>query len=166
MQITTDDFLYFINVALDGMVRIVEELGDERVNLRPDFPGANSPYAILYHCVGCTNFWIGGLIAGRQVTRDRSAEFQSQGTVADIRQAVVALKNQLQKDIANVQGDQLLAHPDALLPLQAGTTQQGVRNWSQGKALIHAYEELSQHHGQMEITRDILMHLDSHALEK
>jgi len=166
MQIEPDDFLYFINVALDGMVRIVEELGDERVNLRPDLPGANSPYAILYHCVGCTNFWIGGLIAGRQVTRDRSAEFQAQGTVADIRQAVVALKNQLQKDIANVQGDQLLAHPDALLPLQAGTTQQGVRNWRQGKALIHAYEELSQHHGQMEITRDILMHLDSHALEK
>ena len=166
MQIAPDDFLYFINVALDGMVRIVEELGDERVNLRPDFPGANSPYAILYHCVGCTNFWIGGLIAGRQVTRDRDAEFQALGTVADIRQAVVALKNQLQKDIANVQGDQLLAHPDALLPLQAGTTQQGVRNWRQGKALIHAYEELSQHHGQMEITRDILMHLDSHALEK
>ena len=166
MQIDPDDFLYFINCALDGMVRIVEELGDGRVNLRPDFPGANSPYAILYHCVGCTNFWIGGLIAGRQVTRDRDAEFQAQGTVADIRQAVVALKNQLQKDITNVQGDQLLAHPDALLPLQAGTTQQGIRNWRQGKAVIHAYEELSQHHGQMEITRDILMHLDSHALEK
>ena len=166
MQITTDDFLYFINVALDGMVRIVEELGDERVNLRPDFPGANSPHAILYHCVGCTNFWIGGLIAGRQVTRDRDAEFRAQGTVADIRQAVLALKNQLQKDIANVQGDQLLAKPGALLPLQAGTTQQGIQNWRQGKALIHAYEELSQHHGQMEITRDILMHQSSPDSEK
>ena len=166
MRIVPDDFLYFINIALDGMVRIVEELGDERVNLRPDFPGANSPYAILYHCVGCTNFWIGGLIAGRQVTRDRDAEFQAQGTVADIRQAVDALKNQLPKDIKCVQGDRLLAHPDALLPLQAWTTQEGVRNWRQGKALIHAYEELSQHHGQMEIPRDILMHLSSPDLKK
>ena len=166
MKIVPDDFLYFINVALDGMVRIVEELGDERVNLRPDFPGANSPYAILYHCVGCTNYWIGGLIAGRQVTRDREAEFQAQGTVADIRQAVGALKNQLQKDIKKVKGDRLLAHSDALLQLKERTTQQGVRNWRQGKALINAYEELSQHHAQMEITRDILMHLDSHALEK
>jgi hypothetical protein len=157
MQIDPDDFLYFIDCALDGMVRIVEELGDERVNLRPDIPGANSPYAILYHCVGCTNFWIGGLIAGRQVIRDRDAEFQAQGTVADIRQAVHALKKQLQEDITNVQGDQPLAYPDALLPLQAWTTQQGVQHWRQGKALIHAYEELSQHHGQMEITRDILM---------
>ena len=166
MQIAPDDFLYFIDCALDGMVRIVEELGDERVNLRPDLPGANSPYAILYHCVGCTNFWIGGLIAGRQVTRDRDAEFQAQGTVADIRQAVHALKKQLQEDITNVKGDQPLAYPDALKPLQAWTTQQGVQHWRQGKALIHAYEELSQHHGQMEITRDILMQPVSSASEK
>jgi hypothetical protein len=166
MQIAPDDFLYFIDCALDGMVRIVEELGDERVNLRPDLPGANSPYAILYHCVGCTNFWIGGLIAGRQVTRDRDAEFQAQGTVADIRQAVHALKKQLQEDITNVKGDQPLAYPDALKPLQAWTTQQGVQHWRQGKALIHAYEELSQHHGQMEITRDILMQPGSCASEK
>ena len=166
MKIAPDDFLYFINVALDGMVRIVEELGDERVNLRPDFPGANSPYAILYHCVGCTNFWIGGLIAGRQVTRDRDAEFQAQGTVDDIRQAVGVLKNQLQKDIKYVQGDQPLAYPENLLSLKGGTTRQGFQHWRQGKALIHAYEELAQHHGQMEITRDILMHQGSPASEK
>ena len=166
MQIVPDDLFYFINVALDGMVRIVEDLGDERVNSRPDIPGANSPYVILYHCVGCTNFWIGGLIAGRQVTRDRDAEFRAQGTVADIRQAVHALQTQLREDILHVQGDQPLAYPDALLPLQTWTKQQGVRHWRQGKALIHAYEELAQHHGQMEITRDILIHQGSHVVEK
>jgi hypothetical protein len=165
MQINTDDFLYFINVALDGMVRIVEELGDERVNLRPNIPGANSPYVILYHCVGCTHFWIGALIAGRQVARDRDAEFRAQGTVADLVQAVRSLQKQLPEDISHVQGDQPLAHPDALLA-QGGTTRQDVRHWRQGKALIHAYEELAQHHGQMEITRDILMHQGSAASEK
>jgi hypothetical protein len=166
MQITNDDFLYFINVALDGMVRIVEELGDERVNLRPNFPGANTPYVILYHCVGCTHFWIGALIAGRQVTRDRNAEFLAQGTVAEIRQAVRDLQKQLSEDITHVQGDRPLAYLDALLPLQAWTKRQNIQHWSQGKALIHAYEELAQHHGQMEITRDILMYPDSEAAEK
>ena len=163
MQITTDDFLYFIDVALDGMVRIVEELGDERVNLRPDIPGANSPYVILYHCVGCTNFWIGALIAGRQVNRDRDAEFQAQGTVADLVHAVRTLQKQLREDITHVQGDRPLANPDALLALQGGTTRQGIRHWRQGKALVHAYEELAQHHGQMEITRDMLLHQGSPA---
>jgi len=166
MQITTDDFLYFINVALDGMVRIVEELGDERVNWRPDLPGANSPYAILYHCVGCTNFWIGGLLAGRHVIRDRNSEFRAQGTVADIRQAVQALKKQLPKDIKNIQGDQPLACSEYLTQLQAWTTRQDIQHWRQGKALVHAYEELAQHHGQMEITRDILMQRGSSASQK
>jgi len=46
MEISNEDFLMFIERALDGMLRIVEELGDERANLRPDLPGANSPYAI------------------------------------------------------------------------------------------------------------------------
>jgi len=30
-------------------------------------------------------------------------------------------------------------------------------DWTEGTALIHAYEELAQHHGQMELTRDVLM---------
>ena len=165
MQIATDDFLHFINVALDGMVRIVEALGDERVNLRPDFPGANSPYVILYHCVGCTNFWIGALLAGRQVNRDRDAEFQARGTVADIVQAVRTLQKQLPEDLTHVQGNKPLAYPDALLA-QGGTTRQDVGHWRQGKALVHAYEELAQHHGQMEITRDILMQQGSSSSEK
>jgi hypothetical protein len=33
----------------------------------------------------------------------------------------------------------------------------GYDGWTQGAALLHAYEELAQHHGQMEITRDMLM---------
>ena len=47
MTITPRAFLPFIDEALDGMVAIAEVLGDERVNLRPDLPATNSPYAIL-----------------------------------------------------------------------------------------------------------------------
>ena len=154
MEIVTDDFLYFMNRALDGMVRIAEELGDKRLNLRPDFPGANSPYVILYHAVCSTHFWCGAILAGRRVTRDRDAEFQTKGTVADLRKAVQDLQQQLPKDFKHVMGDRPLTHPDSLLPIHE---QHGFRDWSQGKALIHAYEELAQHFGQMEITRDVLM---------
>ena len=47
MAISEEDFLMFIDRALDGMLRLVKELGEERANLRPDLLGANSPYAIL-----------------------------------------------------------------------------------------------------------------------
>jgi hypothetical protein len=33
----------------------------------------------------------------------------------------------------------------------------GCEGWTQGAALLHTYEELAQHRGQMEITRDIVM---------
>ncbi len=79
MTIAPEAFLPFIKKALDSMVGIAEVLGDERVNLRPDLPDTNSPYAILAH-------------------------YHTQGDV-----------------------------------------------------LLQCYTELAQHHGQMELTRDILL---------
>ncbi len=152
MQISNDDFLMFIDRALDGMLRIVEELGNERANMRPDLPGANSPYAILTHCVGVANYWIGALLAHRHFTRDRDAEFRVQGTVDEIRRVVHNLQRQLQEDISHVRGEQ----PLVSAPAASYTPMRGYEGWTQGAALLYTYEELAQHHGQMEITRDIL----------
>src|SRR5215211_1522836 len=100
MSIAPEEFLAYINGAFDGMVQIVETLGDERVNLRPNnMPNTNSPFAILTHCVGLTRYWIGAVLAGRQMQRDRDAEFRAQGTVAEIRQAVRELQQQIQEDL-------------------------------------------------------------------
>ena len=154
MQISTDDVLLFIDRALDGMLRIVEELGNERANRRPDLPGANSPYAILTHCVGVANYWIGALLAHRHIPRDRDAEFRAQGTVDDIRRVVRTLQRQLREDISRVRGEQ----PLVAAPASSYTPMGYDEGWTQGAALLHAYEELAQHHGQMEITRDVLMH--------
>src|SRR5437773_2642343 len=86
MSIAPKEFLTYINGALDGMVQIVEALGDEHVNLRPNnMPNTNSPFAILTHCVGLTRYFIGTALAGRQVHRDRDAEFRAQGPVAKNR---------------------------------------------------------------------------------
>ena len=42
-MIDVDDFLYFVDEALEGMVTMVTELGDDLANRRLDVPGANSP---------------------------------------------------------------------------------------------------------------------------
>ena len=149
-MISLDDFLWFADEALDGMVEIVSDLGDELANRRPELPGANSPYAILTHCLGVIEYWAGEVIAGRDVARDRAAEFVATGPVADLIDRARVVRLQLSQDLADfdpaapprgeVRGD------DASLPL--GRTQ--------GGALFHIYEELAQHRGQLEITRDIL----------
>lgn len=153
MEITPEDYLVFVDRALDGMTGIVEELGQELANKKPDISGANSPYAILFHCVGVCNYWIGTLLAGRQVGRDRLAEFHAKGSVHELSLAVQNLKRQIKLDLEGVDG----VKPLAVVPNAAYTPMPGYDQWTQGAVLIHVYEELAQHHGHMELTRDILV---------
>ena len=150
MSIAPEEFLPYINGALDGMVHIVETLGDERINLRPNnMANTNSPFVILTHCVGLTRYFFGVALAGRQVHRDRDAEFRAQGTVAEIRQTVRELQQQVQEDLKHVRGDQPTAFPDAVRPPH--------RTWTQGRFVLQCYKELAQHHGHMELTRDVML---------
>jgi len=150
MSIAPEEFLPYINGALDGMVHIVEALGDERINLRPHgMPNTNSPFVILTHCVGLTRYFIGTALSGRQAHRDRDAEFRAQGSVAEIRQAVHDLQAHLQDDLKHARGDQPCAFPDAVRPPH--------RTWMQGRFVLQCYRELAQHHGHMELTRDVML---------
>jgi hypothetical protein len=142
-MIDVDDFLYFVDEALEGMVTVVTELGDDLANRQLDVPGANSPYAVLFHCLGVMEYWGGAMVAGRTIERDRDAEFRANGPVADLVRRTVQAHRQLAADIAGLEPQ---APPrgtpppeDADLPLAR----------TQGGALIHVYEELAQHRGQI-----------------
>jgi Protein of unknown function (DUF664) len=150
-MISVDDYFFFVDEALAGMVAIVEELGDELANQRPGLPGANSAYAVLFHCLGVMEYWGGHVIAGRTIERDREAEFVATGSVGDLVDRARRARRQLELDVTDLD---VYAPPrgsvygeDAELPI--GRTQ--------GGALIHVYEELAQHRGQMELTRDLLL---------
>jgi len=148
--ITSEEYVFYADRALDGMAAILTELGDERANARPDLPGANTPYAIVTHCLGVLEFWAGKLVAGRSVERDRAAEFLASGPVAGLVARVEAAKRQLREDLA-------AADPRAPLHGEPHPDYQGtVVAQSQGSALQHVFEELAQHRGQLEITRDML----------
>jgi hypothetical protein len=145
-----DVWLWYVDKALDDMGAIVTELGDDLANRRPDLPGANSPYAILTHCCGVMEGWGGEVIANRPIRRDRPAEFRATGSVADLLAKVAESKAQLRHDVVAAQWisppDGPVDADDAAVPL--GQTQGGV--------LLHIFEELAQHLGQMEVTRDLL----------
>ncbi|NUW40917.1 DinB family protein [Nonomuraea rhodomycinica] len=150
-MITEDDYLYFACRALDGMSGIVEGLGDELANRRPSIPGANSPYALLTHCLGVVSYWAGALVAGREVVRDRDAEFTSAGPVRPLLDRAAAVRDRLAEDVRAAEpGGPLRAAPPAAY-LGPG------RELTQGAALLHVYEELAQHHGQMEVLRDAIL---------
>ncbi|OLE28948.1 MAG: hypothetical protein AUG44_05960 [Actinobacteria bacterium 13_1_20CM_3_71_11] len=123
MGIEPDAVASYVDRAVEAMADIVGDLGDDLANTRPGLPGANSPYAILRHCLGVMEFWGGHVVAGRAVDRDRAAEFRASGPTPRGGAAT---------------------RPDELEFV------------SQGHALLHVMEEVCQHLGQMEITRDLL----------
>jgi Protein of unknown function (DUF664) len=150
MGIEVDAVASYVGRAVEAMADIVGDLGDELANTRPGLPGANSPYAILRHCLGVMEFWGGQVVAGRTVDRDREAEFRASGPVAGLIAAAQDVQRRLRADIvtadpkARPRGGHPTTGPDELDFV------------SQGHALLHIMEEVCQHLGQMEITRDLL----------
>ncbi len=155
VAVSTSDYLWFVDEALNGMVAIVDELGDVDANRRPDLPGANSPYAILTHCLGVMEFWGGSQVAGRTVERDRDAEFVAHGAVADLVARAAAARRRLEADLAGIDP---AAEPERAL--EDAEDQASPLGQTKGAVLVHIYEELAQHYGQMQLTRDILVRGD------
>ncbi len=144
-MITPETYLRYCDEALVAMRDIVVDLGDDLANRRPDLPGANSPFAILTHCLGVCGRWASTVNLGEVIPRDRDAEFTATGPVADL----AADTDRLREDFA---GWVLRAEPTAPPANPPGDDDAA----TQGEVLLHVYEELAQHRGQMEVTRDLL----------
>ncbi|GAA4896065.1 uncharacterized protein DUF664 [Stackebrandtia albiflava] len=152
--VTTDQLFRFAGHALEQMIDIVTGLGDELANTRPDLPGANSPYQILTHCLGVVSFWAGRGIAGRAVTRDRDAEFSAAGSPAALAVRAHTAVARLRSDLAALLPGEPLRHP----PRPDWRPQGRETEFTQEEALVHILEELYQHLGHLELTRDLLRH--------
>jgi Protein of unknown function (DUF664) len=140
--------MWFVDNALDQMAVILRDLGDDVANQRPAPEGTNSPYAILTHCLGVMEFWGGFCVAGRAVQRDRAAEFTATGTVVELLKRAAMARRALESDIADLEAMAAPAYVEED-PVPYAETK--------GSVLLHILEELYQHLGQMELTRDLLV---------
>ena len=149
-MITVSDFVLFCNRTLDGMEKVVAKLDDSLLNANPDLPGANTVFQLVVHSTAACEYWVAHIVCGQPTARDREAEFLAVGVNTDLLAAISNLRNLLDNvrpELAAVSG---LAHePQTETPLG--------QPWTVGAALIHAYEELAQHLGHMEITADAVL---------
>jgi hypothetical protein len=152
IELSQEELLWFVDDCLDAMTSIVEELGDDLANRRPPLPGANAPYAILTHCLGVLEYWGGEMVAGRPIERDRDAELVATGPTARMRAQVRRSRDRFVDDLRRLRPRDAPSGPvhaaDAGLPF--ARTQAGV--------VLHVFHELAQHLGQLELTRDVLVH--------
>ena len=148
ITVSSEHSMWFIDTALDQMAVIVRELGDELVNTRPPLDGANTPYAIATHCLGVMEFWGGGTVADRPISRDRAAEFLATGTVAQLLARASVARGQLEEDLAGMES--------TAAPVNVNSETVPYSE-AKGAVPMHILEELFQHLGQMELTRDLLL---------
>ncbi len=151
VAVSAEDYLWFVDLALSGMAAIVEGLGDDLANRRPPFRGGNSAYVILTHCLGVMEYWGGATVAERPVRRDRAAEFTARGEVAPLLRRTQHARRRLREDIVGLDAQatpvSVQRDPDDPVPYTE----------AKGAVLLHILEELFQHLGQMQVTRDALV---------
>jgi hypothetical protein len=142
---------FLLERHFDRMTAAAAELGDELVNAVPELPGANSAYQIVVHCCGMLEWWSRAAILGLDVDRDRDAEFEARGTVAEMLARAGAVRTQFVADLARID-------PAAALK---GEPSPQYRETPIGESaagvLMHVFEELAQHHGHLELTRDLVL---------
>jgi hypothetical protein len=149
-RLSADWQFFLVERHLDEMTAIADGLGDALVNVRPDLPGANSAYQLVVHCCGMLEWWTHSVILGLRVDRDRPGEFVATGTLAQLHARVQQVKAQLREDCPGIDlGAPLRDDPSD----EYAATPIGGSAWG---ALMHVFEELAQHHGQLELTRDAI----------
>ena len=147
--ISVDEFLDYCDLALDGFAAIVRQLGDDLVNARVDAPGSNTASGLVAHVVGVMGYWASTVNRGVVVPRDRAAEFTTTGTVDELLALLDAGRTRFHADVRS-------ASPREA-PLNPPRPDERPRFATQGDVLLHVYEELAQHLGQLEVTRDVLL---------
>lgn len=134
--------------AFDGLLAAADRLDAAALNRRPHGEGTNAPAALVVHCCGVCEFWLGHVALGRPSHRDRDAELVAEATHAELRELVAATRTQVAADLdALDRGDGGMPNEvRAFLPGDGGDDE----------AVLHALEELYQHLGHLEVTADAL----------
>lgn len=150
MQLAPDTGLAYLRYAFGQMLAVATTLGDPLLDQRPTASGTNPVGALVLHCCTVSEFWLGHVALGRQTTpRDREAEFSRRTTLLECREAVGVALQQAEQDLRRLAQGEGVPH-DARRRLHGGVGDDDA-------VFLHLLEEVFQHLGQMEVTRDVLL---------
>ena len=139
----------YLRHAYAQMLGVADRLGDELVNRRPHGEGTNAVAGLVVHCCGVTEFWLGHVALGRPTTRDRTAEFSTAATVAELHDLVARTLATAVDDLARLEAGEGNDRSGRRHHLLDGDT-------SDASVVVHVLEEVYQHLGHMELAADAL----------
>lgn len=149
MHIRTSDAEALINVAFDRMsAKAADADSAGALSTRPHLEGANSVYAIVFHCVNVVDFWLDHVVIGNPTERDRDAELVAEGTLAELQAEIAALRTKLPA---------LLTAADSIAePEKAEYAGFLETPWSSDAVVLHIIDEIFQHAGHVDVTTDLV----------
>lgn len=131
------------------MLVVADRLGDNKVGLRPLGPRTNSVAALIVHCCGMAEFWLGHVALGRPSSRNRDAEFTATATVTELHALVEQSLETVLHDLSRIEAGEATSGHEARAHLVGGGADDSI--------VLHVLEELFQHLGHMELAADALL---------
>ncbi len=150
MELETRTAETYLGLAVSQMHAVADRLGDDGVNRAPFGPGTNSVAALVTHCCGLSEFWLGHVGLGRPTTRIRDDEFTATATVPELHAMLEAMRVQLVADVRALDtGEASPVHASLRQTLEDADD-------ADAALVLHVLEELYQHLGHMDVTADAL----------
>lgn len=149
------DFADVLEAIGRGALSELEGLSEETLNRPLPLPETNSLFALATHLAGSAEFWVVQAAAGRDIQRDRDAEFRAHGSYEDIKariEAMLSATRQVLESMTSEQMDQPAAEPNRRVSWRPAPQPMRVRD-----CLLHAVEHAALHQGHIQITRQILV---------
>ena len=148
MELSPTTASVYIDRAFDQMLAVADRVGEPRINERPLGPTTNAIAALIVHCCGVAEFWLGHVALAGPSERDREGEFSQTATLAELDALVATAKARVR------------SHLDAL-ERGEGRDEGGrqfldVGDTSDAAVVLHVVEELYQHLGHIELAADAL----------
>jgi hypothetical protein len=145
----------YIRTRLERVITCLDGLSEAQLNWRPTVDEGNSPYALASHTLGNARAWVLGIACGRDVSRDRPAEFAATGTdAARLRDDLALLTADIAEALAALDSARLDHRMVPPQVLRGGTQTHEI---SVRDALIQVVEHASLHLGHLELTRDLAL---------
>lgn len=144
----------WIRSLLKRVLAALEGLSEAQMNWRPPIEGANSVYVIAAHTVGNARAWVLGIACGREMGRDRPAEFRAAGSYAQLAEETQELLREIEAALTALDASAL---DRRVVPSQELWGDEEVREISVRQALLAVVEHASIHLGELHVTRDLAL---------
>lgn len=142
-----------LELLAGDVLRELEGLPEDVLNQTVDVPEANSLFAIATHMMASGENWTLVVVGGRDIARDRDAEFVATGTFADLQARYDAWMRGMH-EVLDEYPDSELGRETSLPAYRADL---GVEMMTVELGLIHVIDHTAVHLGHIQVTKQFLL---------